>query len=81
MLNIIGKQNNRVIKNVFIIFLGIIGVYYVVINVGFDDDTKVKFFEKFQTEEFRPNVSSPKQQTELETRPPRKNIFKNISLK
>ena len=50
-----------------------------VINVGFDDDTKVKFFEKFQTEELRPDVSSPKQQTEDETRPPRKKN-QNISL-
>ena len=52
--------------------LNIIGVYYVVINVGFEDDTQVKFFENFQTGQLRPHISTQQQQTELETQPRKK---------
>ena len=46
-----------------------------VTKIGFEDDTKIKFFENFQTAELPPSVTSTPKQTELETRP-RKNILR-----
>ena len=53
-------------------------MYYVVTNVGFEDDTEVRFMGDFQTAQLRPHVSKSHQQLEQETSP-RKNILKYFS--